>query len=155
MMKSLQRIAMLGLAFGLGASSCSDSSSGDEAPPAFFPANFKDSYVKVRDCRRSIEHDLAQVEVYADPTAADRYLDGEYPFAAGAIVVKVEYVDTECTELSGYTAMQRAEEGEEDALEGWLWQKLDANRKSLSTDVNKCVACHSSCSDRDFTCTEP
>jgi hypothetical protein len=156
MMQPFHKIEVIALlsTLGLMGLACSDSGS-DEAESALFPEDFAQSYVKVHDCRRSIEHDLSQVEVYADPTSADRYLEGSYPFAAGSVVVKVEYADDDCTELLGYTAMQRAREGEPSAMEGWFWQHLDKNRKSLHADPNKCVACHSSCSDRDFTCTEP
>src|SRR5690348_5143363 len=58
---------------------------------ALFPADYSASYVEVRDCRKSGDHDLDFVRVLADPTALGPYEDRASPFEDGAVVLKEQY----------------------------------------------------------------
>jgi hypothetical protein len=133
--------------------------SGKEAPApgsdAFFPSNFRASYDRVRDCRLSVEHDLMHIVIYADPQSSDRYSNEEYPFEAGAVIVKEEFDDDECSDRSGFTVMRKGEAGEHEDTLGWEWQRLDADRNLVTANIAQCTACHSDCADRDYTCALP
>lgn len=135
--------------------------SGKEPPApspgsdAWFPSNFRTSYERVRECRLSIEHDLLHIVIYADPDNSERYLNEDYPFDPGAVVVKEEFADEECSERSGFTVMRKADPGEHEDTLGWQWQRLDANRALISANVAQCTACHADCEARDYTCALP
>jgi len=130
----------------------------DEEPPsngAFFPADYRTAYEQVRDCRMSSDHDLAYVIVYADPDASQRYLDEQYPFAAGTVIVKEEFSDEQCSDLIRFTAMRKAAAGEHASTHGWEWQTTDNDLKPVATDEARCATCHAVCESRDFTCALP
>jgi hypothetical protein len=147
----------LWVSFLCAVSACSEEKNSDPTPgsDAFFPSNFRTSYDRVRDCRLSIEHDLVHIVVYSDPDSTDRYLNEDYPFQSGAVIVKEEFADEECSERSGFTVMRKAESGEHEDTLGWEWQSLDANRDLVPSNVAQCTACHSDCDARDYTCTLP
>jgi len=132
---------------GVGGLSACDS---DEGPSPLFPADFEASWVEVRDCRLSIEHDGRTIQVFANPLSAQAYVDGAYPLPDGAILVKKEHEDGFCEELDRFTVMEKVA-GE------WHWQRVGADRR-VDTSVNRghCVPCHAHCTDgRDLTCTDP
>lgn len=124
---------------------------------AFFPSNFRTSYDRVRDCRLSVEHDLMHIVIYADPQSSDRYLNEDYPFEAGAVIVKEEFEDDNCSDRSGFTVMRKGEPGEHEDTLGWEWQRLDADRNLVTANIAQCTACHSGpdCEPRDHTCALP
>jgi hypothetical protein len=136
---------------------CSEKDEPRPAPgsDAFFPSNFRTAYDRVRDCRLSVEHDLVHIVVYSDPDSTDRYLNEDYPFESGAVIVKEEFADEECSERIGFTVMRKAEAGEHEDTLGWEWQSLDANRVLVPSNVAQCTTCHSPCNARDYTCTLP
>lgn len=112
-------------------------------PPAgtepVFPADYAASYVEVRDCRRSPEHDLAFIRIVTSPDAAPVYEARAGTFAEGAVIVKEEFADPACSMLEGYTVMAR-ERG------AWRWQEVTAGRVVLDDGTPpRCVGCHSSC----------
>jgi len=57
-----------------------------------FPANYRDTYPLVRDCRFSIEHGGPMIRVWANPLSAQPYLDEDNPLPVGSIfgVLKFE-----------------------------------------------------------------
>jgi hypothetical protein len=120
---------------------------GSEAAP-LFPASYATSYVQVRECRASADHDLSRVRVLADRQAAPIYLSREGDFPEGSIVLKAEYdfSDMDCSgEIQRWTAMRREAAGSAEDTLGWSWQKVDAERKVLSQDDSRCVGCHTTC----------
>lgn len=147
--------------------------SGDGAPtdaaadvtvvaPSRLPADYATRFVQVRDCRNSIDHDLNRILIKADPAVAPIYLDGPFPFPAGALIVKEEFSDPGCTARVGYTLMQKDPAGTAPAYGDWRWQKLDANGRVLLDGAGigpatRCASCHAAtaCRARDFTCAEP
>lgn len=135
----------------------SDTTQPPPGPQPFFPADYASSYVLVRDCRFSLEHDSHEIVVHADPVSAPAYTNGTYPFAAGTVLVKTLYDDPACSQLAGYVAMRKGPPGTAPASGDWEWQRLDAGRRVLETgQIASCISCHSGCTQgRDFACTDP
>ncbi len=125
--------------------------------PAFFPADFAQTYTEVRDCRFSIEHDGWNVTVHANDIAVGDYTSGTYPLSEGAILVKTLYGDDACNDVVGYVAMRKEAAGYAPSTNDWAWQELNASSVAENTGrLNACITCHTSCTnDRDFTCTNP
>jgi hypothetical protein len=127
-----------------------------ESEPSFVPSDFLDSYPEVRDCRYSVDHDGVYVRVYVDPAAEGPYVEGDYPFAPGTIVVKRYFTDAQCSNPDGYAAMQKLATGDDPEQLDWRWQELDEELRVIDTDVPRCVSCHQSCTmGRDGVCTDP
>jgi hypothetical protein len=118
---------------------------GDDASP-LFPADYLASYVQVRDCRPSTDHDLTKIVVLADPLAADAYRMRDRPFPPGAVLVKEErdFADTSCSGPVERWTVMAATESSPSTLD-WQWQKVDRDRNVLSTDEPRCYACHANC----------
>jgi hypothetical protein len=118
----------------------------DEAP--LFPADHAASYVEVRGCRPSGDHDLNHVRVLADPAAADAYRLRDRAFPVGAVVLKAEYEfsDDTCTgPVQLWTVMVRLAAGSAPTTLDWRWQKVDADRNVVSDDEPRCYGCHTAC----------
>ncbi|MGE0792485.1 MAG: cytochrome P460 family protein [Sandaracinaceae bacterium] len=131
------------------------------APAPVFPEDYAATYVEVRDCRGSGDHDLHNVRVLADPTAFAAYANRTEPFPVGAIVIKEEYDfgDTDCTgEIIAWTAMEKLEVGADPRNLDWYWQGLDENRAVDEDNPRRCANCHEDCAPPigyDGTCTVP
>lgn len=128
------------------------SACGDDAAPRgpepLFPADYAATYVEVRDCRSSTDHELSRVRVLADPASADAYRSRDGGFAAGDTFVKAEYdySDTECQgEIQRWTVMVRLAEGSSPVTLDYAWQELDAQRNVVTEDDSRCIGCHTSC----------
>jgi hypothetical protein len=138
---------------------------GDDDVPALdplFPADYTATFVEVRDCRPSADHDLNNIRVLADPAALAPYRDREAPFPTGALLLKEEhdFGDTNCTgEPTQWTVMEKlADDSEPDQLD-WRWQKVNLDRVVLSQDDPRCFGCHELCTEPPdsylFTCAVP
>src|SRR5262245_29136395 len=100
-------LACAGLA-ALLAGGCGGGDDGEET--TLFPANYEASYAQVRECRRSSDHDLRYVTVWADPAANGPYVERTDPFPTGAVVLKAEYdeADMSCSgEIIEWTVMSK------------------------------------------------
>jgi hypothetical protein len=134
-----------------------DSSSEDPV----YPADYATTYQQVRNCRMSLEHDLHYIRVLASPDAVGPYMNRTDPFPLGAIALKEEYAedDTTCSgPLEFITVMEKLDVGSSTATLDWHWQKVDANRKTLTHDEKRCINCHTACQAPDYydsTCTQP
>lgn len=121
---------------------------GDDGPEPLLPADYAATFVEVRDCRPSGDHDLRNIRVVADPAAAPRYLARDADFPLGALVVKEEFDfgDPTCAgDPVQWTVMQRAAT---DAVHlGWVWQRIDADRTVVTHDEPRCFGCHAECGD--------
>ncbi len=125
------------------AGACGD----DPATPAF-PADYAATYVEVRDCRASADHDLNRVRVLADPGAADAYLLRDRPFPTGSIILKEEFDfgDMDCTgDVVQWTVMEQLPTGSAPDTLDWRWQKVTAAGKVASEDDQRCIGCHDVC----------
>lgn len=129
----------------------------DPAIEPLFEASYTSTFREVRPCRRSGDHDLAFVKVWADPTAFEAYTTRAMPFPDGSVIVKEEFADDACTSLSGWTVMRR-EAGLDPEGGDWHWQSVDPDRR-VSADglVQRCRSCHMGCGvapdGHDGTCS--
>ncbi|MCA9651082.1 MAG: cytochrome P460 family protein [Myxococcales bacterium] len=136
-----------------------DSSAG---PEPLFPADYEASYVEVRNCRGSGDHDLNNIRILADPVALPYYQDRQGAFPEGAVVIKEEYDfgDTTCEgELKQWTVMRKlAADASPDTLD-WEWQRVDEQRRVVGEDEMRCISCHTGCGvppdGFDWTCSIP
>lgn len=133
---------------------------GPEVEPAF-PEDYQGTYVEVRDCRQSGDHDLHMIRVLADPVALAAYSDRTTPFPAGATILKEEYDfgDTDCAgPIVRWTVMEKLELGASPLDLDWYWQTVDADRVVTEDNPERCANCHQGCvppDGYDGTCTVP
>lgn len=131
---------------------------GPDDPPAtevVFPAGYEATYVEVRNCRRSPDHDLSYIRVLANAEAEPSYrtLSGTLP--EGSVLVKEEFADEACTELTGWTAMRKEPAGYAPEGGDWRWQRVDLDRTVVVDGAAaQCLACHQFCTP-DFGCAVP
>jgi hypothetical protein len=141
----------------VGVSSACGSDGPDHRVP--FADDYASSYVEVRDCRRSGDHNLNFIRVVAPPDIAAVYQGRTDPFPDGAVVLKEEYdfADDTCAgPVTRWTAMVR-DESASDTL-GWTWYDVAADRRVVSLDQPSCYGCHSACvapAGYLGTCSEP
>jgi hypothetical protein len=124
-----------------------------------FPADYSSSFVEVRNCRSSSDHEFHRVRVLADPAALPVYQARDVPFPLDAIVLKEEYGfgdDTCSGPIVQWTVMQQVAGS---ANGGWKWQRVDVDRGVVSEDDHRCVNCHANCGvppeGYDGTCAVP
>ncbi len=147
------------LAVALALAACG--TNPDPPPVAFFPPDFASTYTMVRDCRRSADHDLNYIRVYANALAAGPYTNRDAPFPEGAILVKEEldFADATCSGAPvAFTASQRLSPGSSSQTLDWHWMRTDSARTVLSENSPRCVGCHEGCVPPDgyeYTCAVP
>lgn len=122
------------------------------------PADYRDEFVEVRDCRLSVEHQFRSIRVLANRIAADAYLRDANPLPLGSIVVKEEYDGGDCTDadLIEWTAMRKEPPGFDPDDADWHWQRIAAPGRHVVTDGKQtCIGCHvrEECVARDYMCT--
>jgi hypothetical protein len=134
------------LAFTTLVAACGGGDPPVEEP--LFPADYAATYTQVRDCRRSIDHDLVNMRIVAAPDALDSYLDRLVAFPEGAIVLKEEFdgSDMDCTgTIIGFTVMRKLAAGTAPEDLDWEWQETDRTSKPVQTDLQRCIQCHTGC----------
>ncbi len=136
------------LALGLlSACATTDNDAGDPVQP-HFEADYSESFVEVRDCRGSGDHNLSNIRVLANPAALEPYEGRVDPFPVDAILLKEEYDfgDVFCTgSITQWTVMRRLADGSSPDTLDWSWQRVDLSRTVLEADGSACVGCHQSC----------
>ena len=113
-----------------------------------FPEDYLDSYVEVRDCRASGDHDLNNIRILAGPSALAPYQGRTAPFPVDAVVLKEEYDfgDMTCTgPVKQWTVMRRLPDGSSPDTLDWAWQRVDNQRKVQTEDEARCISCHQGC----------
>lgn len=127
---------------------------GSEGAAPLFPESYASSYVEVRSCRASADHDLHKIRILADPLALPTYMTRSGPFPDGALLVKEEYdfADGNCSdEIVEWTVMKKV-------AGTWQWQRVNADR-GVEADDARCINCHAACSrapdGHDGTCAMP
>lgn len=129
--------------------------------PVVLPADYKATFMQVRDCRPSADHDLHHIVVRVKPELAAAYNAGPYPLPAGSLVVKEEFgdQDAQCQNLLGYTVMRKEAGGYFPAGGDWQYFTLDSLGAVLVGGPQpRCASCHTSCPggrDRDRLCANP
>jgi len=130
-----------------------------DGPTAVFPADYRDTYTEVRDCRFSIEHGGVYIRVLADATALAPYLANQDPLPVGSVLVKEEYSSPDCdpANLIGWRAMRKETPGFDLEDNDWSWQHVAPDREVFRNDKATCIGCHrrDECVRRDYMCTEP
>lgn len=141
---------------------------GPEAPsgPAsLVPSNYATSYVEVRRCRSTVEHQpnpsgdvVRNIRVWVSPGAAQAYINNAATLPAGAVVIKEEYgASCNRADLLAWTVM-RKEAGYDPPRGDWHWQRVRASTNAVLEDgrVQRCISCHdtAACRARDWQCTE-
>lgn len=125
-----------------------------------FPANYRDTFTEVRDCRFSVEHGAVMIRVLANDIGAAPYLRQENPLPVGSIIVKEEYDADDCSDPSTLVRWRpmRKEAPGFDSVDGdWSWQWVDAPARTVRyNDKQTCIGCHrvDACLRRDYMCTE-
>jgi hypothetical protein len=150
-------LAVLGTLL-LGAAGCDPEPPG---PEPLFPEQPETAWTEMRDCRHSHEHELRFIRVFASPDAEASYLalSPEVPYPVGARLVKLEYDDPGCTQLLGYTALEKQPPGSLPAGGDWLWQRVSPRREVLEEGaMYRCINCHEEHCEPplgyDLTCAE-
>jgi hypothetical protein len=129
--------------------SCASSPS-EKAPvgeQAVFPADYRDTYVQVRRCQPSGDHNLNNVRVLANPRAESGYVAHVGHFEEGDVVLKEEFAfgDTDCAgDVVRWTAMVRDAQSASNA-QGWTWQAVDPDRRVTQSNGSTCIGCHATC----------
>tara|TARA_R110002096_G_scaffold44524_9_gene119887 strand:+ start:45961 stop:46428 length:468 start_codon:yes stop_codon:yes gene_type:complete len=152
-----RRIAVLALAaLSYG---CSDDA--DSTPP-LFPDDYQTSYVEVRNCRPSGDHELNNIRILAAPDALVSYRDRNENFSEGAVVLKEEYEfdDRDCLgEVKQWTVMRKLADGTDPSALDWDWQKVDGAGVVVEENTPSCFGCHTGCGSApdgfDGTCAVP
>ncbi len=117
---------------------------GCEPAPAF-PSDYAKTFVEVRNCRLSSEHDSHNIRILASPTALGPYKSRDGGFPLGAIVLKEErdFGDVNCSSpVLLWTVMTATNDG---GVNGWHWQSVSPERRVLSTNESRCIGCHAGC----------
>ncbi|MCA9620462.1 MAG: cytochrome P460 family protein [Myxococcales bacterium] len=134
----------------------------DPGPEPAFPEDYAASYVEVRDCRQSGDHDLNIIRILADPAALGPYRDRTAPFPEGAVVLKEEFEfdDVTCEgPIKQWTVMVRLADGAATDQLDWRWQRVTPTREVAAEDEARCSACHSGCTPAaggyEWTCAVP
>lgn len=139
-----------------------DDGGGDAGVEPFFPEDYETSYVEVRDCRGSGDHDLNNIRILVDPAARLSYEDRQDPFPEGAVVLKEEYDfgDIACEgDIKQWTVMRKLAPDSSPATLDWAWQQVDIDRRIVGEDLPRCISCHQGCGippdGHDWTCAVP
>jgi hypothetical protein len=128
-----------------------------------FPADYESSYTMVRPCRSSADHNLHHVTVFADPTAAEPYMNRDAAFPTGGVVLKPEYDETDMTctgPIIEWTVMVKVDTGTAPQMLDWHWQDIGSDRDVITDNSERCWSCHTACGipgegGYDGTCSQP
>ena len=128
---------------------------GSDGASPLFPESYAASYVEVRNCRASADHDLHKIRIVADPIAMPIYTSRSGPFPDGAILVKEEFdfSDGNCSgEIVEWTVMKKV-------AGAWQFQRVNADRGVETENEARCINCHTACGrapdGHDGTCAVP
>lgn len=134
----------------------------DGGPEPFFADDYEASYVEVRDCRQSGDHDLNNIRILADSAALGSYQNRDQNFPVGSVVVKEEFEfdDQDCSgPVKQWTVMRRLADGTDAMKLDWEWQKVDGTRRVVEENTPSCYGCHTGCGvgpdGFDGTCAVP
>lgn len=156
------RATALGLLVLVLAGCPDEGDDGDGGDLPFFPEDYLDSYVEVRNCRGSGDHDLNNIRILAGPSALEPYQGRAAPFPVDAVVLKEEYDfgDLTCTgPIKQWTVMRRLPDASSPSTLDWTWQRVDDKRQVLAQDEPRCISCHQGCGlapdGYGWTCATP
>ena len=126
------------------------------------PENFRSSYEQLHDCKASAHPKAEYVITWLSPDAQpvwEAISNGQtdQEFAMGAISVKTQYSDANCSTLTGYTFMEKVSLEDDAPYGGWRWQYANEFGECSNCDATDgCAGCHSGCtSGPKLFCTQP
>ena len=123
-----------------------------------FPADYAQTFLEVRGCRFSTEHEGHYIRVLADPASAGPYRANQSPLPNGTTIIKEEYSSPDCRpqSLVRWSVMKKTTPGFDAGGDNWRWQRVATDGTVLVDGKQTCLGCHSrpACSMRDFMCTE-
>ena len=154
--------SLLGLALLSACPSDDTQEEGEGGVEPDFPADYAGSYVEVRNCRGSGDHDLNNIRILASPSALEPYQNRAAPFPVDAVVLKEEYDfgDLTCEgPIKQWTVMRRLPDDSSPDTLDWAWQRVDLDRNVVDQDASRCIGCHTACGmppdGYEWTCALP
>lgn len=141
------------VAGAVGAGALLSGGCGEGGADPIVPQDWESTLVEARDCRHSAEHDLEHVRLFISPEWADHFDacvveggDCTEPFGEGALLVKPQYADADCTELLRVTASLREHPASTPGADGWRWQEVTADGRVVVDGAPEgCTSCHARC----------
>ncbi|MCX8072670.1 MAG: hypothetical protein N3C12_09485 [Candidatus Binatia bacterium] len=125
---------------------------------SIIPPNYAQTFIEVRDCRLSTEHEGYYIRVLTDAAGAQLYRENAPSLPVGTVVVKEEYNRPDCRadSLVRWSAMRKELDGFEPTGSNWHWQRVLRDGTIVADGKETCIGCHvrPACSTRDFMCTE-
>jgi len=119
---------------------------------AAFPENYSATYTKLHECKPSAHPAASYVLTSLSPEGSEAWsammegiAGGAEPSALpeGTVLVKSQYSDSSCSDLTGYTAMEQLAPATSPALGDFRWQFLDADGSCNNCDAGaSCAGCH-------------
>ena len=127
---------------------------GEWSADAYAPADYKSTYKKITEkCEVSKSHGNKYVLTYISADAHDAW-KSKKPLPKGAVLIKVGYPDSACSEPSEHWTMKKvAETGD---IKDWNWQTLDEYGDVTNQDqsaMGGCTGCHTNYKAGDFVGT--
>ncbi len=126
---------------------------------SIIPPNYAQTFIEVRDCRLSTEHEGYYIRVLTDAGAAQPYRENSPSLPVGSVVVKEEFTRSDCRSdsLVRWSAMRKEPPGFDPTSRDWRWQRVLRDGTVVAEGGASCVGCHArpACAVRDFMCTEP
>lgn len=161
-MNTKNRVALISLGLASVLLVACGTSEDDSGVEPFFPEDYESSYVEVRNCRQSGDHDLNNIRILADEIGVGSYQNRDQDFPVGSVVLKEEYEfsDNDCSgAVKQWTVMKRLADGTAPMALDWDWQKLDATGRVVEENTPLCFGCHTGCGVApdgfDGTCAVP
>lgn len=135
---------------------------GPDSVPAqpIFPADYRTTFVEVRDCRLSNEH-AATIRIWANDVGVAAYLARAAVLPEGSIIVKEEFEGLDCSndaELAFWSVMKKEAAGFDADANDWRFQEISAPNRAVTLDTKAtCIRCHvePECLMFDLMCAEP
>ena len=126
------------------------------------PEDFRATYEQLHECKQSAHPAADYVITWLSPDAlpiweAVQAGETDADFEVGAISVKSQYSDSSCSELTGYTLMEKVSTESDAPRGGWKWQFTNEYGECSNCDAGDgCVSCHTGCtSGPSLFCTQP
>ena len=115
------------------------------------PEDFESTYKKVHECSPSAHPAANYIVTWLSPDSIPTWDEigngnNDVDFPKGSAIVKSQYENDKCTQLTAYTIMVKTDvkEGAKDG--GWKWQFVDQYGQCNNCDAGAgCAGCHSSC----------
>ena len=123
-------------------------------PQLFFPQDYEKSYHKLHGCRFGAHPAGEYIISWVNDAGKAAHDKHAYPYPAGTVLVKAQYTDKNCTEISRYTVMQKAATGTAANSNDWEWQHVGPDGEVFECcQVDGCISCHAPFKKCDYVAT--